>query len=73
MRIAHLYNYLYFLTSQITSRFAFCGMRPMRAAALPVSAVHIINIGSYQPAPQYGNMVKKHTSATPERAVFDPL
>ena len=73
MRIAHLYNYLYFLTSQITSRFAFCGMRPMRAAALPVSAVHIINIGSYQPAPQYGKWFRMRISATLDRAVFDPL
>ena len=73
MRIAHLYNYLYFLTSQITSRFAFLGMRPLRAAALPAIAALFYYLRSYQPAPQYGKWFRMRISATLDRAVFDPL
>ena len=59
--------------SRVSPRTFLCGMRPLRAAALPVSAAHIINIRSYQPAPQYGKWYRMHISATPERAIFGPL
>ena len=58
------------LASQIATRFAFLGMRPLRAAALPANAAHIINIRSYQPLPQYGKWYRIHISATPVRTIF---
>ena len=61
------------LASQIATRFASLGMRPLRAAALPANAAHIINIRSYQPLPQYGKWYRMHISATPVRTIFGPL
>ena len=61
------------LASQIATRFASLGMRPLRAAALPANAAHIINIRSYQPAPQYGKWNRMRIYATPERAIFASL
>ena len=68
----HLFEYRWSPASQITSRFAILGMRPLRAAALPARAAHTINFRSYQPAPQYGKWNRMRIYAT-RKERFLPL
>ena len=61
------------LASHISSRFAFSGMRPLRAAALPVSAALIYYIHKISAWRKCVYDIKCQLSRPPEKGYFRPF